>query len=152
MGKFDTWCLVVVFCSINSLPQQFASMVLVTQAKECIKSQETRNKLLIAFVLFMLTVGVFIFGFAGQAEMAGDVVRRRVLLQAGMTFCSAAFVIYSVVFIYFTLAFFKVFKISDLRSSLSKEDIEASKLNLIKVKISPPPLCQLSIPLFNRFG
>ena len=108
-------------------------MVLVTQAKECIQSQKIRNQLLIAFVIFMLTVNVFVFAFAGQAEQEGDVARRRVLLQAVMTFCSAAFVIYAVVFLYFSVAFFKVFKVSDLRSSLSKEDKEASKMNFIKV-------------------
>ena len=40
-----------------------------------------RNRILVAFLAILFTVNIFVFGFAGQAEMAGDVVRRRVLLQ-----------------------------------------------------------------------
>ena len=134
--------------SIDCLPEQFVRMILVTQAKECIRSQQTRSRLLIAFITTFTIVSVFLFGFAGQAEVEGNELRRRTLLQAGLTFNSAAFLIYEPVFLYFCVAFFKVFKVTTLRSSVMKEDLEASSTNLVKVNIEVfvrPASCLFSL-------
>ena len=75
--------------------------------------------------------------------MAGDEVRRRVLLQAALTFASALLVIFSVVFLHFSVIFFKTFNATHLRSTLSKEDQEASRANIAKVNTQI--LCQPTV-------
>jgi len=137
----------MIFSSINCLPEQFVKMVLVTQAKECIKSQQIRSRLLIAFITTFTIVSVVLFGFAGQAEAEGNELRRRTLLQAGLTFNSAAFLIYEPVFLYFCVAFFTVFKVTNVRSSALKEEVEASSTNLVKVNIEV--FAQLACCLFS---
>lgn len=126
-------CLPYLGSIITSFPPNFISMPLINKAQDCIKAQ-VRDRLMLAFVFVFAAIIAALFGLSGEATMRGDLVQRDLFHRVAMLLASVTFFPCLVVYLYFVVAFFKAFNSDLVISSQTKEEQEATRLNMMKVR------------------